>query len=122
MTTATKNGKGKRPPRDQVYIAEHHLRQHAAEWVGSIRALITAITAEVEAVSDAAKEGTLLARVLDRGSLNDVYYALDQADTAALSLNVIGCELPVPNLLAASERLSAKLPRLALAGTKGGAL
>ncbi len=122
MTTATKNGKGKRRSRDRAITAERELRQHAAEWVSSIRATILALTCEIEAVSEAAAEGTLLSRVLRQSTLNDIAFSLDEADTTALALNVIGYELPVPNLLAASERLSAKLTRLALTGTKGGAL
>ena len=120
MTTATKNGTRKRPPRDRVTAAEHELRRHAAEWVGAIRTLIKSLVCEVEAVSEAAKEGTLLARVLDPTTLNDVYIALDEADTAALSLNAIGYELPVPNLLAVSRSLGSKLP--AILPAKGGAL
>ncbi|VTR97971.1 unnamed protein product [Gemmata massiliana] len=118
----TRCNKTKRQSRDHLIIAEHQLRLHAAEWVGSIRTLIKALTAEVEAAHDAAKEGTLLARVLDPTTLNDVYIALDEADTAALNLNTIGYELPVPNLLAASARLSANLPQLVTTGAKGGAL
>ncbi|VTR98915.1 unnamed protein product [Gemmata massiliana] len=115
----TRCNKTKRQSRDHLIIAEHQLRLHAAEWVGSIRTLIKALTAEVEAAHDAAKEGTLLARVLDPTTLNDVYIALDEADTAALNLNTIGYELPVPNLLAARDRICGHLPALAIAATKG---
>ncbi|VTR97859.1 unnamed protein product [Gemmata massiliana] len=118
----TRSNKTKRQSHDRAAKAENELRRHVAEWVGAIRTLIMQLHYEVSRVHDAAKDGTMLARLIDTTALNNVYIELYDADCASGNLTVEGYEFSVPDLLAARDRICAQLPALAIAGTKGGAL
>src|SRR5690349_2687296 len=79
--------------------AEAETRRRAAEWLGAVRAVLNDLRREVEAVNDAIRPGSLLARCIDKDELNRMYLDLASADNAASDIYLLGYPLPVPNLL-----------------------
>ncbi len=109
-TNGKKASGGRKPPvkpnplvqaAQQTHAAEEELRPLVALWVAVMRNRITALKQEFWAVNNAAKDGSVLARVIDAVAVNDVYVDLSNADNEACSLAILGDELPVPDLLGA---------------------
>jgi hypothetical protein len=93
-----------------LHAAEAQLRRHVGEWLCAVRSHITALSEQVRRVTDAAKPGTVLGRLIDAEKLNGLYVKLFDADCAAAGLDVLGYDLQIPDLLAMRDFMCRRYP------------